>query len=163
MAKRQYKADTDSTVAQPSDETLRTLVGYNLKRASNVFQQDLSRTLKPHGLRMITYSTLVMIVDNPGVRQSQLAAALAMERSNCVVVIDELERAGVITRIQVPTDRRAYALEATTEGRDLCASASSAVRAHEAELLAGFTDIERRQIQSAMALIGSLSKGTTSR
>jgi DNA-binding MarR family transcriptional regulator len=46
---------------------------------------------------MITYSLMAVIVDNPGVRQSQLAQVLAIERSNLVVLLDELERFELIT------------------------------------------------------------------
>ena len=48
------------------DETLRNLVGYQMKRAFNVIQADLVKTLKPFDLRMLTYTALVLIVDNPG-------------------------------------------------------------------------------------------------
>ena len=49
-----------------NDDTLRTFVGYHLKRSFNVIQSDLIETLRPFDLRMLTYSALVLIVDNPG-------------------------------------------------------------------------------------------------
>ncbi len=132
MAKAPEKA---TEVAQVSDETLRGFIGYHMKRAFNVLQADLNRVLKPHGLRMVTYSALVMIVENPGLRQSQLADALAIERPNLVVLLDELEDAGLITRDKVPTDRRAYALNPTLKGLKLAEAATAANRADEARLL----------------------------
>lgn len=127
-----------------SDATLRGFVGYHMKRAFNVVQADLAATLKPFELRMITYSALVLIVDNPGLRQSQLADAMDIERPNLVVIVDELERRDLILREKVPTDRRAYALMPTLAGRQLCEKAVAAVRDHEARLLAGLSrpDIE---------------------
>ena len=100
-----------------SDATMRGFVGYQIKRAFNVIQDDLAKTLKPFELRMLTYTALVLIVDNPGMRQSQLADAMDIERPNLVVIIDELERRELIVRDRVPTDRRAYALKATLAGR----------------------------------------------
>ena len=120
-----------------SDATLRGFVGYHMKRAFNVVQADLANTLKPYDLRMITYSALVLIVDNPGLRQSQLADAMDIERPNLVVIIDELERRDLILREKVPTDRRAYALVPTLAGRQLCQRAVAAVRGHEMRLLRG--------------------------
>ncbi len=123
--------------APVSDATLRVFVGYHMKRAFNVIQADLSRTLAPFDLRMLTYTALVLIVDNPGLRQSQLAAAMDMERPNLVVLLDELEARALITRDRVPTDRRAYALRATLAGTQLCKQAVSAVTSHEERLLDG--------------------------
>lgn len=133
------KAAKDQTgpteVTHVSDATLRRFVGYHMKRAFNVVQDDLTKTLKPFDLRMVTYSALVLIVDNPGMRQSQLADAMEIERPNLVVIIDELERRELIVRDRVPTDRRAYALKATLAGRRLYDQAIAAVTAHEAKLM----------------------------
>lgn len=121
-----------------SDETLQRFAGYHLKRASNLVQADLKRALDPLGLRMVTFSALVLIVDNPGLRQSQLAQAMDIERPNLVVIIDELEQSNLITRDKVPTDRRAYALQVTPSGRVLYDQAVAAVEAHEAKLFAAW-------------------------
>ena len=84
------------------------------------WQADLTQTLKPLGLRMLTYTALVLIVENPGLSQSQLAAAMDVERPNLVEIIDELEQRALVLRRRVPADRRIYALTATPEGIQLC-------------------------------------------
>ncbi|WP_299027790.1 MarR family transcriptional regulator [uncultured Sulfitobacter sp.] len=124
---------TDGFVA--NDTTLRTFVGYHMKRAFNVVQADLAKTLKPFELRMLTYTALVLIVDNPGLSQSQLADAMDVERPNLVVIVDELEQRELIVRQRVPTDRRAYALRVTLKGQHLFQQATDAVTAHEKALL----------------------------
>ena len=142
-----------------TDETLRRFAGYHLKRASNLVQADLKRTLEPFGLRMVTFSALVLIVDNPGLRQSQLAQAMDIERPNLVVIVDELEQRNLIVRDKVPTDRRAYALHVTPSGRVLQKQAVEAVEAHEAKLLASW-DAETKEIVSkALKKIGKLGGG----
>ncbi|MFK7856515.1 MAG: MarR family winged helix-turn-helix transcriptional regulator [Granulosicoccus sp.] len=147
-----------NSIEQVSDETLTNLLGYNIKRASNVIQNDLARSLKPLRLRMITFTALVLIVDNPGIRQSQLAAALSIERPNCVVIIDELELREIITREQVPTDRRAYALKPTPAGLKLYKKALATAQAHEDALFGHFNSKQRNQINAANRLIDSLRK-----
>lgn len=145
-------------IVQVSDDTLTNLVGYNIRRASNVIQSDLARTLKPLKLRMITFTALVLIVDNPGIRQSQLAAALSIERPNCVVIVDELEQREIITREQVPTDRRAYALKPTPAGLKLYKKALVTAQAHENALFGHFSTKQRNQINAANRLIDSLRR-----
>jgi DNA-binding MarR family transcriptional regulator len=133
-------------------------MGYHMKRAFIIIQTDLVRTLKPFDLRMLTYTALVLIVDNPGLRQSQLADAMDVERPNLVVIIDELERRELIVRDRVPTDRRAYALQVTLTGRRLYEKAVAAVTAHEALLLQRL-DEETRQIVVAALKTIETSRG----
>jgi len=154
-----------SAVAKPApspkvaalDQTLQQFLGYHLKRASNVVQADLARTLKPFELRMLTYTALVLVVDNPGLSQTQLAEAMDVERPNLVVVVDELERRALITRNRVPSDRRAYALHATDNGAQLCARAVAAVTAHEMELFRG---IDAQTAKTIVDALDTLHGGT---
>lgn len=147
------KPDVQREAVSVSDRTLRSLYGYQIKRAFNVIQSDLNRTLKPFELRMITYTALVLIVDNPGLRQSQLAEAMDVERPNLVVIIDELERRELIVRDRLPSDRRAYALKATLAGRQLYEKAVAAVQAHEDRLVQGITPEALKGAMQVMQLI----------
>lgn len=154
----QTSPDTDAAIV--SDDTLRGFVGYQLKRTFNVVQADLAKTLKPFKLRMLTYTALVLIVDNPGLRQSQLADAMDVERPNLVVIIDELERRELIIRDRVPTDRRAYALKATLAGRQLYEKAVAATTAHEKRLLQDMdADTRSRMIEALKLIQNSRAKG----
>lgn len=130
-----------------TDVTLRQFTGYSMKRAFNAIQADVSRTLEPFGLRMITFSALAMIGDNAGLSQSQLAAGLSIERPNLVVIIDELEGRDLITRDRVPTDRRTYALQLTPEGATMLAQSTEALKEHEARIMADISpDLERMML-----------------
>ncbi|MGH1424528.1 MAG: MarR family winged helix-turn-helix transcriptional regulator [Pseudooceanicola sp.] len=124
------------------DRRLRGLAGYSLKRAYHRLQSDAARVLDGLGLRITTYSALSVICDTPGLRQSQLADALSMERSNTVVLVDTLEQAELIERRRVPQDRRSYALTATAAGRRLCDAATDALHRHEDRLLSDFDAAE---------------------
>lgn len=146
-------------VPQVSDATLRLFAGYHMKRAFNVVQADLSQTLKPFGLRMVTYSALTLIVDNPGLRQAQLADALAIERPNLVVIIDELEARDLILRERDPTDRRAYALMPTVAGRRLCTRAAAAVKKHEDRLFGFLNGPERAALLEALRTVETSARG----
>lgn len=132
------------------DETLSKFLGYQLKRSFNVIQTDLTKTLKPFDLRMLTFSALVFIVDNSGLSQSQLADAMDIERPNLVIIIDELEQRELIVRDRVQTDRRMYALRATLAGQRLCKKAVAADVAHEAKLLDGLDKDTRESIMVAL-------------
>ena len=135
------------------DTTLRGFVGYGLKRAFNAIQADVNATLAPLGLRMITFSALMVIRDAPGIRAAGLAAVLGLERPNLVLVLDELEGAELITRTRARDDRRAYELKTTPAGRRLAERAAVAVAAHDDRMTAGLTDEERQALQRALRRI----------
>ena len=56
---------------------------------------------------------------NPGLRQTEVAQELRMDASTLGRYIDRLEQRGMLTRLPVPSDRRAWALHLTDEGRDV--------------------------------------------
>ena len=151
MAKRKIREESGPVSA--SDAALAQFLGYHLKRAQTVLMGDMNAAIAPLGLRMITYSALTMVVENPGLRQSHLADALAIERPNLVVILDDLEERGLISRDRVPTDRRAYALTATLKGRKLYEEATAAVAAHEARMLAGVSAEDRA---AALRVLGAI-------
>lgn len=146
-------AGTETGTETGTDEALTGLLGYRLRRAWMAVQADLAETLRPHDLRMITFSALVLVEANPGLSQAQLARLMAVERPNLVQIVDELETRGLVRRQRAPEDRRAYALDVTCAGRALCARALVAVRDHEARLFAGLSNAERRAVEKALAFV----------
>ncbi len=130
-----------------------------MKRCFNSVQADLARELEALDLRMLTFSALIVVVDNAGLRQSELAQALSVERPNLVVIVDELEKRGLIKRTQVPTDRRAYALTPTAAGKELYHTALKVVQDHEAKILAGLTDEQVRTLRDALKSIQKSADG----
>lgn len=141
-----------------SDGMLREFCGYTMKRAFHVIQTDVNRTLAPFGLRMVTFSALAVIVENPGLRQSHLADALLIERPNLVLILDDLQRLGLIARNPAADDRRAYALTPTDAGKELFARARAAVRAHDARMTAELGDAEKADLISALRRIERVSE-----
>lgn len=138
QARKREDHDTASDLEQ--------LFGYNLKRAYIIFQTDFRKALGPDGLGPRSFALLALVVRFPNVTQSELARALGIERSGLVAIVDELEGRGYLHRVAVPGDRRVQALVATTEGSSAYADALQRVRDHETELLADFTDDEKKTL-----------------
>ncbi|OKH86335.1 hypothetical protein LF95_23120 [Thalassospira sp. TSL5-1] len=128
------------------DSQLRGFIGYNLKRAYMSLHSDFVASLTHLDLKPTTFSALAVINTNPDISQTDLARSLAMERSNIVVMIDELESRELIVRNKVPTDRRVYALRLTDKGTALFNDASRAVQHHEDKLLEDFSSDEKEQL-----------------
>ena len=99
-------------------------IGFQLRRAQAlVFQKFLSR-FSSYDLRPTEFCTLVLISENPGRKQSEIAAALG-----------ELERRHLIERRNAPNDRRSNALYLTTRGSTFVAEIRKAEAAFEDECM----------------------------
>lgn len=140
-----------------SDALLRQFVGYRMKRAFLLIQDDMAETLEPFGLRTGTFSALAVVIESPDISQSDLSDVLNIKRSGVVVVVDELERAGVLKRKPVKGDRRTNALTVTAAGRRLWNKVEKEVQNHEAAL---FSDLSTDEIAQLRNLLGRVSRGS---
>ena len=136
-----------------SDESLRQFPGYRMKRAVHLIQTQLATTLRPFDLRLVTYSILQLVVDNPGARPSHLSDALAIERPNMVALIEELIRMGALQKTRDPKDRRAISLQATDAGNSLCSRANAAVTAMEQQFFQGLSATSLGNLQKALTTV----------
>lgn len=129
------------------------LLGYRLKRAYMRLQPAAQAALAEEGLRVLSFSTLALICANPGIVQASLAAALQMERSNLVPILDDLDSRGLILRQKVEGDRRRLAIHATAEGEALHQKAETRVKHSEDALLA---NLSQSQIDALFAALNAL-------
>jgi DNA-binding MarR family transcriptional regulator len=102
------------------------------------------------GLTGMHLGALTMIEEAGPMSQNAVGAALGKDRTTMVSVVDDLERAGLVERRRNPQDRRAYALEATAEGRTWQARAIAALKEAEGELLGGLTPEERETLRGLL-------------
>ncbi|GLF95495.1 MarR family winged helix-turn-helix transcriptional regulator [Streptomyces yaizuensis] len=109
--------------------------------------------VREHGLSLWGYTVLMAIVDAPTRSQLALAQAVSVDKSKLVLVLDELEAAGLVRRRPDPADRRARIVEATDTGRRVLDAAREEVRAIENGLLA---DLEPAARQALSAVLGRL-------
>jgi len=119
---------TDNELVDEMDQGINSqatmgLIGYRLRRAQlSVFQRFLV-VFDDLALRPAEYSVLMLIENNPGRKQTEIAAALGIKRANFVALAQALEARGLIERLTVESDRRANALHLTTAGRTFLAKA----------------------------------------
>src|SRR5687768_11045878 len=94
------------------------LIGYVLRRAQMVVFQDFFRTFARFGIRPAQFSVLTVIERNPGLRQSEVSAALGIKRTNFVGLLNAIEKRGLAER-RPAKDRRSHALYLTPAGEAL--------------------------------------------
>lgn len=106
--------------------------------------------LEAFGLRPRHLIALTILRDFGETGQADLAAALRVDRTNLVGLLNELEERGLIERRRSPQDRRRHTVTLTAKGRRQLAKAEFAMLAIEAEILAGLDEAERRQLHDLL-------------
>ncbi|MDX6204238.1 MAG: hypothetical protein QOF39_295 [Frankiales bacterium] len=113
--------------------------GLLLWQVTNRWQQAQRATLKPYGLthvQFVVLASLTYLATDGPVTQKALADHAALDPMMTSQVLRALETAGLLTRADHPSDRRAKALAVTAEGRALANRTVKAVEACDAEFFA---------------------------
>lgn len=95
------------------------------------------------------------VAADPGRTQQAIAVQLGMAPSGLLVLLDELERRGLLVRRRNPHDRRQHAVDLTDPGRDLLARVALVARAHDDALLAALDPAERKRLFGLLGRIAA--------
>jgi DNA-binding MarR family transcriptional regulator len=109
-------------------------VGFVLRRVQRVVFSEFIAELGALDLRPAQYAVLEAVAANPGLRQSDAAAALGIQKANFVGLVSELERRALLIRRRSSVDRRSYALHLGARGRHLLKRARLVRATQEARL-----------------------------
>ena len=127
---------TSSNVKNSIDYSiLSEAVLYRLRRAQLSVVHDFNESLVEFGLRPADFAVLVLVANNSGLKQSDVAEALGIQRANFVAIIDGLEDKGLLQRRKSDTDRRVHYLDLTKEGSAAIEVLSNVWRSHEGKLI----------------------------
>ena len=122
---------------------LRTLVGYNARRASLAVIEVFMERMAVYGLTVVDFSVLSLVAHNPGITSRQLCTALSILPPNLVGLIAALDRRGLVERRPHPTDGRALGLHLTRSGKALVKQAEATAAELEVDATARLTERER--------------------
>jgi DNA-binding MarR family transcriptional regulator len=120
---------------------------FRLWRATHMHTAEVLGSV---GLTPALFALLNVIGAREGAIQQELGAALGIDRSTMVSLIDQLESAGLARRRPSATDRRAREIALTPKGRRRLQQARGLISQVEDEVLAGLTAEERRELLSLL-------------
>ncbi|GAA4265951.1 MarR family winged helix-turn-helix transcriptional regulator [Frondihabitans peucedani] len=131
---------------------LETSVGYLLKEASSGLRQAMEAELHPLGMTVTHYSCLELLAQRPGLSNSELARGAFVTRQSMNVLLQTLEREGLVRRADRAPSGRALPTELTAGGRRQLATASAAIRRVEERMTADLDQDAVRQLAAALRL-----------
>lgn len=125
------------------------IIGYKLRRAQLAVFQDFLVSFAKLKVRPAEFSVLVLIAQNPGQKQTEIADQLGIKRANFVALMDGIEKRGLAERRKSETDKRSHSLHLTPRGAAFCRKMFDVWRAHEDRMVArlGGPDEQARLIE----------------
>lgn len=146
------------TVCQTTDMSqdalgidLPTSIGYRLKQAASALRTAMDAALRPLGLTVPQYSCLEQLSQRPGLSNSELARGTFVTRQSMNVLLQSLEREGLVTRADRAPSGRALPTELTPAGRERLRGASSAVRAVEMQMNSALSSEQQDELRHLLA------------
>lgn len=101
------------------------------------------KRLKELGITCGQFMYILCICENPGCSQEQVAESTYIDKSTVAKAIQQLLKAGYITRNVSPEDRRVNQLYPTEKAMEVYPKIVQTLKNYNAEYLRGLTDIER--------------------
>ena len=96
---------------------LDTSLGYMLKAAASALHSALEAVLRPLGMTITHYACLELLAQRPGLSNSELARGAFVTRQSMNVLLQALERQGLVVRPAQAPVGRALPTELTARGR----------------------------------------------
>ena len=116
--------------------------------AKQVFRHSNEELL---GMQLRHLGTLSYLREFDCSPQGQLAEAFCMDANNVVLLLNELEQLGYVTRLRDPSDRRRHLVQLTAAGATALARAERAQSAMEDQVLEALEPAERAKLQELLS------------
>jgi DNA-binding MarR family transcriptional regulator len=132
---------------------LTTLATYLASKTGLAGRRIMGEHLDRLGMRLPHFAVLACLDSYGPGSQRQLAARLALDASDVVAILDEMEGRRLIERRRDPADRRRYAVTSTRAGRAAFGRAQDAARAAQDEFLEGLGPEERVAFEAMLVRV----------
>jgi DNA-binding MarR family transcriptional regulator len=134
-------------------------IGFLLRLANGVSQGELGVRFEALGMRPTLYSVLLIIHENPGLKQQEVGQALSIQQPNLVALVNELAAEGLVLRTVNAVDRRSYSLTLTPAGRARLTQANRVHSENERRLAEAVAPISPEAFRAALLRIVEMPAG----
>jgi DNA-binding MarR family transcriptional regulator len=121
-----------------------------LGRLGFAIKADALEEFDRAGFSLYQYSVLAILGEGSSEAQATIADALALDRSQLVGVLDELEERGLVERRRDPSDRRRHTVTLTAEGKRQLVKLRSIVKRIEDSFLEPLDEADRKVLHDTL-------------
>lgn len=126
---------------------LKDSLGFLLRLSQLVSFDDFYANFADADTRPGEISVLMLIGENPGVRQGVLARNLLIKRAHMAKMVRSFEKTGLVTKSVPPNDKRGVELRLTAKGERHITDVRPAFVAHEAGARHGLSAAEEMELK----------------
>jgi DNA-binding MarR family transcriptional regulator len=137
--------------------------GYLLRQAWHAFRGAMDDALRDHGLNGAQYAVLSVLARQPLLSGADLARVCTTTPQAANGVLTTLERAGLVARQPHPTHGRILQVSLTEEGRHRLEAATPGVRALEAEIEDGLSEVDLAVVKRWLVAAARTAEHATAR
>jgi len=131
---------------------LNDMPGHLIRRlhqiSTQVFQKHLQET--DYDITSVQYATMLVLKDNPGIEQAQVASLIAYDRATIGGVLDRLEQKGYLIRLVSVRDRRAREVSLSEEGLKVVEEVTPVIEALQRDILSNLSNAEASRLTSLL-------------
>ena len=121
-----------------------------------VEKQVRSQLREQWGTTLPRFDLMAQLERNPdGLKMNELSRRMMVTGGNVTGITDQLVTEGLVERLDVEGDRRAYRVRLTATGRKLFIEMA---RQHEACIVASFEGLSTREVESLHKLLGKVKQ-----
>ena len=154
MAKKLHRrGERDCSPAGLRFGILPEFVGFHLRRAQSAVFKAFVAGVGDLDITPGQFGMMVLLKENPGLKQGELAEAFAVDKSTIVPTVKLLEHRGIIERRQSAIDRRRYELYLTAAGVGLLEGLIGRIEALESKIFTDLSVAERKTLITLLAKI----------
>ncbi|MEU2494980.1 MarR family winged helix-turn-helix transcriptional regulator [Streptomyces sp. NPDC007883] len=143
----------DEPMAEVTESDPLDRLGFLLARNGAIANSRVHHAFESCGLAARQGTTLMLLGKSGFMSQQALAAALSVDPSVMVAILNDLESARLVERRRDPSDRRRHIVAITEAGRRQLAKAQEAVAEVEQGLFADLTPEEVAALRGLLARV----------
>jgi DNA-binding MarR family transcriptional regulator len=113
------RSDEAPSLIPPSGIPIRKAPAPLARRFHQICAAIVAEALTGTRLVQLEFAVLVFLEDVPGIDQRRLAEAMGIDRNNMSLILDQLEKRGLVRRRVNGADRRAREVYLTQAGKEL--------------------------------------------
>ena len=136
----------------------------NIYHTGDLLKKRAREFFSRYGVTDVQFNLMELLYyqsdNNGGLTQAELGKMLVVNRSNVTALIDRMEKAGLVSRLEVPGDRRYNHIRLTTRGRDLLEKVEDTYMERVENVMAALSE---QEMAGLVASLERIREGLSSR
>lgn len=132
---------------------LKNPFGYIISNTGRKLSHQLTQLFQPYDVTSEQWSIMFCLTDEDGITHKELARKTEKDRANVTRLVDQLERKGLVQRVNNPEDRRSIQLYLTETGKEIVDKLIPIEQSFIENMLSGISEEEIAQFTAVMSKV----------